>query len=111
MEKVKKSILFFSLWLNLGAVYSAQTLNNKFYQTSDHNYIVLYVETNDSVLINGFISEMMVLTNKVIDAKYDYSTHEFTILFTDLLRNDTIYQILLRYFDDFDEVDGKYPVN
>ena len=111
MEKIKKSILFFALLLNLGAAYSTQSVNHKCLQITEHNYIILYVESNDSTLINGFISELMVLTNKVIDARYDYSTHEFTILFTDLLRNDTIYQILLKYFDDFDEVDGKYPIN
>lgn len=111
MKLVKNSVLVIMLLLAGINAQSSQTFKNNALQTSDYNYMVLYVETIDSKSIDGFINEMLVLTDKVIDIRYDYTTHEFTILFTDLLRNDTIYQILLKYFDDFDEVDGKYPIN
>lgn len=71
-------------------------------------YMVLYVETADTDQIDAFIAELQTLPNKIISVTHNSSTHEFTIVFTELIRNDTIYQIVLRYFDDFKEVDGYY---
>ncbi len=70
--------------------------------------MILYVESIDQDNINAFIAELETLPNKIISATHNSSTHEFTIVFTELIRNDTIYQILLKYFEDFEEVDGYY---
>jgi hypothetical protein len=78
-------------------------------QLPDQNYVILYVETANQQAIDAFIAEMRSYPDKVIDVSYNYTTHEFTVIFTDLLRNDTIYQILLEYFEDFKEIDGRYP--
>lgn len=71
-------------------------------------YMVLYVESNETEKIQAFIAELESLPNKIISVTHNNSTHEFTIIFTELIRSDTIYQILLRYFEDFKEVDGYY---
>lgn len=77
-------------------------------QLPGENYVILYVETGNQKAIDDFIAEMKSYPDKVIDVSYNYTTHEFTVVFTDLLRNDTIYQILLEYFEDFKEIDGSY---
>jgi hypothetical protein len=71
-------------------------------------YMILYVESVDQDNIGAFISELESLPNKIISVTHNATTHEFTIVFTELIRSDTIYQILLKYFEDFDEVDGYY---
>ncbi|MBI3134944.1 MAG: hypothetical protein HYZ14_09760 [Bacteroidetes bacterium] len=102
--------LFLSLLVGFASTVSAGENGKQLtLQIPDQNYMVLYVETADTDLVSAFITEMESYTNKVIDANYNYNTHEFTIVFTDHLRNDTIYQILLRYFQEFEEVDGYYP--
>ena len=88
--------------------YAGCLFSEKKLQTPDQNFVVLYVETANQDAIDAFIAEMQSYPDKVIEITYNYETHEFTIIFTDLLRNDTIYQILLTYFEDFKEVAGSY---
>ena len=104
---------FFSLLLGLliaahYPAYAGSTVSEAKLQTPDPNYVVLYVETVDQDAIDAFIAEMQSYSNKVVDISYNYETHEFTIYYTDLMRNDTIYQILLTYFTDFREVGASY---
>lgn len=70
--------------------------------------MVLYVESVDPDKIQSFITELENLPNKIISVTHSSSTHEFTIVFTELIRSDTLYQLVLKYFDDFKEVDGYY---
>jgi hypothetical protein len=87
---------------------SANVTSSKITQLPGQFYMVLYVESVDQDNIQAFISELETLPNKIISVTHNSSTHEFTIVFTELIRNDTIYQILLKYFADFEEVDGYY---
>lgn len=82
--------------------------SNSALQLPGQFYMILYVESNEADIIENFIAELETLPNKILSVTHNSSTHEFTIVFTELIRSDTIYQILLRYFDDFEEVDGYY---
>ena len=90
------------------ATFGASTGGLRITQLPGQFYMVLYVESSDTEKIQAFIAELETLPNKIISVTHNSSTHEFTIVFTELIRNDTIYQILLKYFDDFKEVDGYY---
>ena len=59
---------------------------------------VVYVETTDTAKINAFIHEMESYSNKIVDVDFDYATHQFSIIHTDLMKEETIYQILRQYF-------------
>lgn len=107
--KLLCSLAFLSLIIVASSsAFCANSGSNKMVQLPGQFYMVLYVETADTDQIDAFIAELQTLPNKIISVTHNSSTHEFTIVFTELIRNDTIYQIVLRYFDDFKEVDGYY---
>jgi hypothetical protein len=89
-------------------VFSANLHSSKTTQLPGEFFVVLYVESVDQEKIQAFISELETLPNKIVSVVHNPSTHEFTIIFTELIRSDTLYQLVLKYFDDFKEVDGYY---
>ncbi len=107
MKILYRFILLFVIISSQNA-FSGAFVSTKSVQLPGQFYMILYVESIDQDNINAFIAELETLPNKIISATHNSSTHEFTIVFTELIRNDTIYQILLKYFEDFEEVDGYY---
>ena len=83
-------------------------VNGQTYELEDENYVTCYVETTDTARIEQFISEMKSYQNKVIDCYFDFDYHEMTVVYTDLMRDDTIYQILMRYFGEIKKVRGTF---
>ena len=90
-----KRILVFSLFINLLCGHARVGFD----QLPDVNYLIVYVESNDVSKIDAFIQEMEGYSNKVVDVKHDPLTHEFTVMYTDVITEKTIFQIMDDYFD------------
>lgn len=102
---IKKTILLLLLILSFHSL----SANEVLLQTPDSYFVVLYIESREPQKVIELKEELETYTNKIISVDYNQSTSELTIVFNELIRNDTIYQIVLKYVDDFKETETNYP--
>lgn len=100
-------IIFFFLFVStlsfnvLGSMHSTQQ------STAPYN-VVFYVETAEYEKFDLLEQELMQSPQKIISVEYSMETHELTINYTELIRLDTILQIVYRYFGIVEITGGNY---
>lgn len=72
------------------------------------DYVVLYIETANYDRVADLTTELESYENKVISAVYSKYTHELTVHYTPLMRDDTIYHIVFKYFEKVKKVAGTH---
>jgi len=78
----------------------------------EHNYYVIYIETNDQYEVEVLLQELRECEGKVISADYIWNNHELYVTYTDYMRNETIEQIVYTHFPIFKKVRGTHmPIN
>ena len=75
------------------------------------DYVIVYIETSDFDRVAALENELNSYSNKVVSAKYDKNSHQLTVYYTPLMRDDTIFQIVFKYFDDFKKVAGTHIIS
>lgn len=100
---MKRILLLFILLISFSGM--TQTTQSP---EENHAYVVAYIETVDVDRVDAFKKEMLSYSNKVVSCDYNWSSHEMTVVYTPLMRDDTIFQIILQYFGNMKKVRGTY---
>ncbi|MEO9531658.1 MAG: hypothetical protein ABJG68_12835 [Crocinitomicaceae bacterium] len=74
--------------------------------SADHNYLVLYIETYEKEKLQALIDELEACEGKIVSVNYIESNSELFVTYTDAMRDDTIHQIVYKYFTNIKKVRG-----
>lgn len=77
-------------------------------QSTSTYHIVAYIETAEFEKFTLLEQELLQSPHKVLSVNYNYDSHELTIYYTELIRYDTLIQILNRYFGSVEITGGYY---
>lgn len=75
------------------------------------DYVTVYIETGDMKKIGELQAELESYSNKVVSTEFNTEVHEFTVYYTPLMRDDTIYQIIFKYFENIKKVRGTHIIS
>ena len=67
---------------------------------------MLYIETTDVVKIEALLQDLRACEGKVVTANFIQPNGELFVTYTDAMRDETIHQIVYRYFTDIKKVRG-----
>ena len=75
-------------------------------QQEKNKYIILQINKFDQDQIDKLIAELMSYQGKIADAVFNAEHRQLTIYYTSSIALRDIYQVVGKYFKDFDKISG-----
>lgn len=101
MKKIQSILML--LMMFFGASFASHSQDQP---SAGHNYIVLYIETVDGPDLQSLLKELRDCEGKVVSAQFVQPNSELYVTYTDAMRDDTIIQIVYKYFTKIKKVRG-----